>query len=364
MTNSPSNGHDPEDLARAYLAMNDAERRAFEALTNDPSKLPGFLDLPTDERPRSWADMEGMIGPIAWDWPGWLARALLIILAGESGAGKSALLLRIMDCYLRRAAWPDGTPFTGETGAVLWCEAEAAQAVNLARAKAWGLPIEKIYTPLDNPLDDIKLDLPEHRAALEKKARLPEVKLIVIDSLRGMHSGDENSSDAMGLIKWVAELARDTGNPIILSHHLRKRSIFDSESVELDRLRGSSAIVQTARLVWAVDTPNLDTREIKRLQVIKSNLAAFPGPVGMTIDETGVKFTTPPARAKVDTVADRAVDLLLSLLKEEPRAAVDIEHEFDQAGISIPSMKRAKERLGVVSIRKASGWMWSLPHKS
>ena len=57
-------------------------------------------------------------------------------------------------------------------------------------------------------------------------------------------------------------------------------------------------------------------------------------------------------------------DLLLSLLRREPMNADDVLHEFDQVGLSHPAAKRAKKRLGIVSVKQADGrWYWSLPAK-
>lgn len=309
----------------------------------------------------NWAGMAAQLGPIEWAWDKWLPKGLLTILAGESGAGKSALALRLCCPFLRGDPWPDGSSYQGEQGAVLWCEAEAAQAVNLERAKAWGLPLEQILTPLDDPLQDIRMDQPAHQAVLVERALLPQVKLVVIDSLRGMQSGDENSSEAMGLIKWLAEVARDTGKPIVLSHHLRKRSLLDSDSVDLDRLRGSSAIVQTARVVWALDVPDPAHKEAKRFQVIKSNLATFPNPIGLQVDQDGVHFGRAPQAPHVETTLDKASDLLLSLLERCPMKSTQLQHEFEQAGISWRTAQEAKKRLGVAATRQGDCWYWSLP---
>lgn len=354
-------------LRSAYSGPARDPARSFVGLGNGNYTTPPEPEAPPlkEEEPpevKTFADMAGMIGPIEWQWSGWLPKGMLTILAGESGAGKSGLALRLAACFLRGEPWPDGTPFTGQKGAVLWCEAEAAQAVNLDRARAWSLPLDQLYTPLPNPLDDLKLDLEGHRAMLANKAALPEVRLVIIDSLRGvLGRGDENASETLNFIKWLAELARDTQKPVILTHHLRKRSIFDTEGVELERLRGSSAIVQTARVVWALDVPDAGQRDNKRLSVIKSNLSKFPEPVGMAIDDQGVRFGAAPTMPKVETLADRAIDMLLALLAREPRPAAEIQAEFDQAGISIATLKRAKARLGVISVKDAHGWKWALP---
>jgi len=71
----------------------------------------------------SWANLHESIGPVEYDWQGWLPKGLLTILVSKSGDGKSLLALRLCGCYLLGLDWPDGTEFVGETGSVLWVEA-------------------------------------------------------------------------------------------------------------------------------------------------------------------------------------------------------------------------------------------------
>lgn len=361
-------------------------KEAYTGSRREAARLPGLTyshrlqgnghmgDTPMPEDPpaeqaggsypgSSWNDIAGVIGPITWANDKWLANGMLHIIASEPGKGKSALCLRVAGCFINGLPFPDGSPFKGETGTVLWCEAEAGQAINLERARKWGLPLDKLRTPLNDPLEDLKLDKPSHQAALEYWAMQDEVKLVILDSLRGLHTRDENSSEVMEVVHWLATLARDTGKPFILTHHLRKKGILDvGEGPSLDRLRGSTAITQSARLVWALDTPDPMMDNIARLSVIKSNLAKFPNPIGMTINETGVHFTNAPESPRPESVADKAADLLMVLLSNSPMPATDIEAEINGAGISIGSAKRAKARLGIVSVKKADGrWYWSLP---
>ena len=312
----------------------------------------------------TWGDLSRVIGPITWAWKPWLPDGMLTLIASEPGIGKSGLCLRIAGCFVKGWDWPDGTPFTGQRGRVLWCEAEAGQALNLERATSWGFPADDILSPLDDPTEDVNLDNPRHRQAIYNLAHRDDIRLIVIDSLRGSHGGSEKDTEIIGVVKWMAQVARDTGKPFLLTHHLRKRGLFDGNEISLDRLRGSTAIVQPARLVWAMDTPDPNAKDTKRLAVIKSNLARFPDPLGMTLDDKGVVFCDAPEPPKPDSVVDKAADLLLSLLRREPMNADDVLHEFDQVGLSHPAAKRAKKRLGIVSVKQADGrWYWSLPAK-
>lgn len=309
----------------------------------------------------TWADSEGVLGPIEWDWPGWLSKGFLHILVGMTGEGKSRVALRIAGVYLIGLDWPDGTPYEDEPAFVLWCEAEAGQAMNLDRAKAMKLPTDNIYSPLGDPLGDFRLNNDHHRAKLAAMALWPKIKLIIVDSLSGADPTAEKSTEDAKNVNWLAGLARDTQKPIILTHHLRKRGLFDIEGeVSLDRVRGISTILQYARVIWAIDTPNLEDKDTKRLSVIKSNLAKKPEPIGFTIDDE-ITFTEAPSKPKVETLQDRAVDLMLSLLAKGPISAAQAEKDFTGAGLSRRAMFDAKKALSVVSIKRGDNWLWSLP---
>jgi hypothetical protein len=313
--------------------------------------------------PTTWADMSKELGPISLAWPGWMPKGFLSLLASESGVGKSALLLRLCKSFILQQPWPDGSPVMEEGGCVLWCEAEAAQAINLQRARDWAIPLDHIYAPLKRVSEDINLDELTHRDAIEEWARSPNVRWIVVDSLRGSHHGDEDSSQSVFVLKWLAELARDTGKSITVTHHFRKKGKEEAGEISLDRLRGSSAIPQFARLIWVLDVPDLCNKQVKRLSVIKSNLGQFPTPIGIKIGEGGVDFSDAPKQRQAISPADRGADLLISLLKEGPRPQTEIDDYFERAGIGRRTLAKVKSQLGIESYKdkvKNGAWYWNL----
>lgn len=310
----------------------------------------------------TFQDLESLIGPIQWAWKGWLPLGLLTIVASEPGIGKSALALRLAASVILGLPWPDGTPYAGSRGSVLWCEAEAAQAINLERAKQWGIPLNQIKLPLlENPLVDVQLDNQTHRNAVLAAAQREDVQFIVIDSLRGCHRLDENGSESIEIVMWLAKLARDTCKPILLTHHLRKKSHFDGDSVNLDRLRGSSAIIQPARMIWAMDTPDPELPDHKRLSVIKSNISKFPDPIGFIVNGNGPEFGESPKPPKKDILLDQAKEHLLALLNKNPLPANEVFDALEANGISEKTTRRAKQVLRIVAFQKDGKWFWSLP---
>ncbi len=320
-----------------------------------------------DDQPATWADLPAILGPIEWDWAGWLVRGMLAELVASSGFGKSNLALRAAGTYICGWSWPDGSPYRGELGSVLWCEAEAAQKLNLDRAVAWGIPLAKLITPLQNPLDEVDLFSAAHRAAIAARAGRPEVKLIVVDSLSGASAGRERGEDQMPIVKFFAELARDTNKPVLLLHHLRKRSLVDGSGdvVTLDMVRGATQITQMARVIWALDAPNGNDAEHKRLHIIKNNLERFAEPLGPTDHGQGSGIRRRADSPRTDTPLNRAIDLLRSLLEHGPLAVTKIEEEAAGAAISMSAMRDAKEALHALALRKGKGqgsyWIWSLP---
>ena len=319
-------------------------------------------EIPLEEQePGTWGKLKEQIGPITWAWEGWLPNNMVTILAGQPGCGKSALALRIAATFLRGDPWPDGTPCDGGVGKVLWAEAEAAQAVNLSRAEEWGLDLDDILTPFHDTTRDIRLDGLEGKIILRERAQRDDVRLVVVDSLRGVHRRDENQSESSGVVLWLAAVARDCHTPILLTHHLRKRGLMDGEGITLERLRGSSAIVQAARVVWVLDTP--DPRQPNRLRLanVKNNLCRFPEPIGFEFGNDGLHFGDAPEPPRQESQVDKACDLLEALLAKGPLYSTEVEEEAKGAAISWRTINRAKARLRIVAVRKKGRWLWSLP---
>lgn len=347
----------PEGERAAFLSEW-AKRRPQAASQQPPAQLP------------TWADLRASIGPITWSWDGWLPNGLLTIVAAEPSMGKSNLCLHIAAtfCDARYSAWPDGSPAGDiQRGRVVWAEAEQGQAIHLQRAAEWGLDDSAFIIPSFGAADDdFKLDDDDKWQALTHAAWQDDVRLIVIDSLSGASTRNENDANVIGTVGKLAGLARDVNKPILLTHHLRKRGLLDADGPSLDRLRGSSAIVQPARVVWVIDTPDLTDKEARRLSQVKNNLTRAPQPVGMTIGERGITFGAAPEAPRPISQQEAAINFLLALLSDEALPAEEVLEQARLAGHSDKTVRRAKDKIGVVSMKRGGGggpWLWGLPAK-
>ena len=351
----PANGDGRRLAADEWLKeLPDGDRLRRLIYECDP--VAPFCAFPT------WADLDKRLPAIQWIWPGWLPRGLLTLLVGAPGEGKSALALALAACVVKGTQWPDGTKID-KPGLVVWCETESAQAVNLERARAWSLPLDRILIPRANDLlDTIQLDTAEGWEALETVCCRPGVRLVVVDSLSGAHRRDENSAELRDLLTSLANLAQRTGLAMLVVHHLRKKGLFDSGKMDLDQVRGSSVIVQWARVVLALDRPDPEYAPNRvRLSQIKNNLARYPQPLGFEIGDTGLTFGEAPEEPRTETQLDKACDLLRALLVAGPMPANDVFEEGEGAGLSRRTLKRAKKKLGIIALRKDNRWLWSLP---
>ena len=367
MTHGNVNDDIFQQLVNDWPTLSDNERAAILAAlaTRPSSNGNGATGTPSFS---TWGDIAAMLGPITWIWPGWLPAGMLTIIAAEPGVGKSALCLRIAQTLIgNKIDWPDSTLYDGGGGRVVWAESESGQAINLERAKAWGIDTSRIIQP-GLPLEDFRLDDAAKLAALIDLTHLPDVRAVIIDSLRGANSRNENDSDVIGLVMQLSQLARDTNKPIILTHHLRKRGLLDgADGPNLDRLRGSSAIVQPARVVWTLDTPDPQDKETRRLAQAKNNLARTPRPLGLTISEHGVVFVDAPEPPRVVSRQEQAINFLLALLADGSIPADEVYEQAQLAGHSKSTIDRAKTKVGVVSFKKGmggGGWQWGLPAKN
>ena len=355
MTTQYSPSTDPEKMYRKTSDIG-----TTHSLNMPPNPLP--LNPAQLSMILGWDKIGEQCSKINWEQPDWFPRGFVTMLVGEAGIGKSFLLLRIAGCYTNGWDWIDGNPFSGEQGRVVWCEGESAQLLNHNRALELGLDLRKMLSLFEDPFIDFRFDDEHHRQRLSDLAARDDVKLIVIDSLSGIHLGDENSTEMNKIIKFFAELARNTGKSILISHHRKKRNPFDKGSINLDSIRGSSSIVQNTRMVWAVDQPDPKDNQ-KRLKVIKSNLGLLPDPIGFLITSKGIEYQ-PLNEKKSKRQIELAKEFLCDVLSSGSVLASEVENLAEQKSITKRTLDSAKGEIGVISnkSREVNGaWVWCLP---
>jgi len=314
------------------------------------------------KNPSSWEDLEKLGIGITWAWKNWIPKGFVTLLVGGVGLGKSTLALRICASFLTGMDWLDGTKCTDEPGCVIWGEAESGHFMNLDRARRWQLPLNHILTIFADASENINLSNLEHRNCLEEVAERNNAKLIIIDSLRGAIEGDENNSEFIQQLKYLASLAQKKQIPIIVIHHLRKKAKYESaETIDIDCIRGSSAISQIPRVIIGVNVPNSDYPDKRKLQVIKNNLGRYPEPIGLTITDHGIEIVPIIERnadSQNNTQRDLAKDFIKDFLKDGFKPSTEIYNEGAKKGLNEQTLQRAKKELGIIARREGRIWVW------
>jgi hypothetical protein len=133
---------------------------------------------------------------------------------------------------------------------------------------------------------------------------------------------------------------------------------------------GSIDIYAAARSVLTVGKLPLD-ENMRAIVHTKSNLSSLGKSQAFGLDENGGFCWLGDCDATVDEVMSgkpkqesqfaKARRLLESKLKNGAVPAIEIMQMADDEGISFKTFKRAKDALGVISIKRGGQWYWDLP---
>ena len=300
------------------------------------------------------------VGEVEWLWPGWLPLGHLSALVAEAGTGKSALALWLAACAAsalptsdQPPRWPDGQALAyipqAVSAPVLWCEAEGRWAGHSTRARELGLPIASLYSSV-SPVQTFNIENRADMQRLDAQCVALHPQLIVIDSLAAASGGRENDAAMHRALIPLTFLASKHHCAILIIHHIRKDDNKNPRAtVSLDDMRGSTAIGAACLSVLALDRPDRQDRENRRLSNIKNNFALEHPPIGFRwlsrVGPTGQKESVfefgeapePRAAAPGRTAQQLETALLLALTSEWEVSDVVVSRVLAKA-------KTAKER--------------------
>ncbi|MBK9246746.1 MAG: hypothetical protein IPM69_01185 [Ignavibacteria bacterium] len=106
-------------------------------------------------------------------------------------------------------------------------------------------------------------------------------------------------------------------------------------------------------IIGSIDCPDLCSRIANGFLVIKSNLAAYPNPLGFEVADGGneLVFMDAPDAPRKATMLDKAMVWLGNYLKYETAQEIVIS-DAKKKDISKRTIERAKAALGIISRRE------------
>ncbi len=370
-----------------WLAAGGTREKLIELVASTPALTADALD----KLPKSLGRLASEIKPEAVDWliDGYIPLAKLTLIAGDPGEGKTLVTADLAARVTTGAAWPDGRRCADGGVLILSAEDGAADTI-LPRLIAAGADRRKVrVVGVEDDLDALSDGVKE----LESVIAAERVRLVVIDPLNsflGDNINPHQDASVRRALKPLATLAARTGAAVIVIFHLNKDGGKDGKAA-LYRPTGSIGFVAASRAAFLL-APNPTNANEKVLAPLKFNLGPKPPSWAFTIIEVKIEAATEPIKtARIEWTGE--TDLAADALTGRPPGKSD-DGKLDQAmaflhgilsegakphraiiegkranGITEATLRRARERLGVISFqpksktgkRGSAGWLWRLP---
>lgn len=189
--------------------------------------------------------------PLDFLWSGFLA-GTVGALVSPGGVGKSFFAL---EAAIAVAGGPDLLGLQPQhTGRVLYLAAEDPELILVHRLHAIGKYLsrdereavaEKLIV---EPIVGSRLDLLKDAHLRRVIEACADVRLLILDTLGRLHTGDENSNGDMARLVGVLEhVSAKTGVSVLYLHHISKGAALSGQGDQQQAARGASALIDNAR---------------------------------------------------------------------------------------------------------------------
>ncbi len=324
--------------------------------------------------------------PVRWVWPGFLPAAMLTILGGAPGCGKTTISLSMASILTSGGDWPGGMGRATPGDVLIW-SGEDAHPVLAARLQAMGADMRRVHF-----IDGISgsegeaFDPGRDMLLLEGAAeRLPAPRLLILDPIVSAVAGDSHKgAEVRRSLQPVVALAQRLGCAVVGVTHFSKGTAGRDPA---ERITGSIAFAALARVVLVAAKVQADEGEEPRRVMVraKSNIGPDDGGFAYSLDRVAVapevegqrvlwlealqgsardvlaEAEANPEGDDETSALDDAVHFLRSELRDGPKAAKVIFREARDAGHSERTIKRAKSELQAESMKEKTGWVWAMP---
>ena len=308
---------------------------------------------------------------------------MLAVIGGQPGLGKSQISINLAAGVTTGKGLP-GTGVFSNLGSVIILanEDDAARTIR-PRLDAAGADITKVHIVEGVAREGAEVDMFQLDSDIadlrDRTLQLGDVRLIIIDppsAYLGTKVDSYKDSDVRRVLMPLSTLANETGAMILLIVHLNKRTDGGAQQ----RFSGSTAWTAAPRVGFMVAEDPL-TKQRFMLPVknnigddrlgyqyhIAEKLVQYGGQTfkssyivwDQTTSRSVSELLAPPKATKPDAVGV-AKDFLQDELANAPLPVDQIQAAAKAAGISWPSVLRAKRTMLITSEKVGNGWTWTL----
>jgi putative DNA primase/helicase len=320
---------------------------------------------------------------INWTWNGYLARGKLTLLGGDPDLGKSLITIDAAARLSKGIHWPNGA--RAHTGSSIFiCSEDGTADTVRPRAEAAGADLNRLHVFKSTLLKDGKrraFSLQDDLDTLGKAIdRIGDTSLVCIDAITSYMGkiDSHRTTDVRAVLEPLAEFAESHRIAILGVTHPPKAA----QGNALRAFTGSFAFVAAPRLAFFVTSEPETGRRL--LLCVKNNIGPKARGIGYTIGTKEItdQIVAPNvlwSDAPVDMTADQAIaaanaalkdggamkeatDFLKELLAKGAVAAKEAEEAAETNGISLRTLKRARQQLGVKSSKGGyqGAWTWTI----
>lgn len=271
-----------------------------------------------------------------WLIEGWLPAGGLTFLHGPTSIGKSPLTWAVAQ------AVTSGIPFFGHAvltkGPVLYIELDTPDQSIQPRLKFLNPAPEDFWLLNLQPGIDIRAgQTSETYAHLFNANATVKPILVIVNTLRKSHQGDDKSSEIpnqvyQALHKFFPHAAK------LMVHHDRKANRDSTVIEDPDQaFSGSQAWVNDAQVAWHLRSTDKKARKVT-LEMTKSQVSALAEPLHLQLQEDGTNWT-------LQTHA-----LIVAAFKSlDPTQGLMIRYEgvAKRIGVSVSTVQRALKEAGI-----------------
>lgn len=313
--------------------------------------------------------------PIRWEWQDRIAEGALSSLLGNPSEGKSAIGNDLIARVTTGKPMPDCTEPRTPAGVVLLPAEDVLAGTVRPNLEAAGADLERIYVHDKARFGGSPLVLPDDQPIIEEAVASVGARLIVIDPLSAFLKGNVNSErNVRSVLGGLAAFAERAATAVLFTSHLNKGTTENP----LYRGSGSIGIIASVRSALLVGRDPSSNDPYRRVLVqSKCNLGNAPGLAYRTVkrgNAISVEWLGPSTCTAQDLMSpgrhdapalQEAIDVLRSLLSEEPVWSAEVIKLAAQAGVAKRTLDRARRVLGVIARKRGNGrgssWIWQLP---